>query len=79
MTLYQHWIGRVPSMKHIQTFGTPVTVKIQGDRPSKGHPHVYHGMFLWFTGTGKNIVYYDIQTGMVKVATHNFYDEFQYG
>ena len=79
MTQYQRWSGRIPSMKHIRTFGAPVIVKIPGDCPSKGHPHVYHGIFLRFPGTAKNIVHYDTQTGTVKVATHKSHDEFQYG
>ena len=76
MTPYKRWSGRVPNMKHIGTLGTPVTVKISDDSPSKGHPHIYHGIFLRFTGTAKNIVYYDVQTGTVKVATHKSHDEF---
>ena len=62
----------------MRTFRTPVTVKKPGRRPSKGHPRVYHGIFLRFTGTAKNIVYYDVDTGTIKVATHKLHDEFQY-
>ena len=60
------------------TFGTPVTVKKLDHRPSKGRPHVYHGIFLRYTGTAKNIVYYDVNTRTIKVATHKLHDEFQY-
>ena len=62
----------------MRTFRTPVTVKKPGRRPSKGHPRVYHGIFFQFTCTAKNIVYYDVDTGTIKVATHKLHDEFQY-
>ena len=77
-TPYEAWGGHKPDLKHMRTFETPVTVKKPGIRPSKGHPHVYHGIFLRFTGTAKNIVYYDVDTDTIKVATHKLRDEFQY-
>ena len=58
--------------------GTPATVKKPEHRPSKGHPHVYHGIFLRFTSTAKNIVYYDVDTGTIKVATHKLHNKSQY-
>ena len=69
-TPYEAWGDHKPDLKHMRTFGTPVTVKKPGNCPSKGHPHVYHGGVLRFTGTAKNIVYYDVDTGTIKVATH---------
>ena len=77
-TPYEAWGGNKPDLKHMRTFGTPVTVKKPGHRPSKGHPHVYHGIFLRFTEAANNIVYYDVDTGTIKVATHKLHDEFQY-
>ena len=63
----------------MRTFGTPpVTVKKPGIRPSKGHPHVYHGIFPRFPGTVKNIVYYKVDTRTIKVATHKLHEKFQY-
>ena len=75
-TPYEAWGGNKPDLKHMRTFGTLVTVKKSGCRPSKGRPHVYHGIFLHFTGTAKNIVYHDIDTGTIKVSTHKLHDEF---
>ena len=77
-TPFQAWTGHPPSIKHLRTFGTPVTVKEPGNRLNKLHPHAYHGLFLRFTGTAKNIVYYDMHSGRVKIATHKRHDEFHY-
>ena len=77
-TPYEAWGDHKPDLKHMQTFGTPGTVKKSDIRPLKGHPHVYHGIFLCFTRTAKYIVYYGVDTGTNKVATHKLHNEFQY-
>ena len=73
-TPYEAWGAHKSDLKHMGTFGTPVTVKKSGHLLSKGHPHVYHGIFLQFTGTSKDVVYYDVNTGTIKVATHKLHD-----
>ena len=52
-------------------------MKKLGQRPTYGHPRVYHGNFLRFTETAKNKVY-GVDTGTVKVAMHKLQYEFQY-
>jgi hypothetical protein len=73
------WTNIRPDLSHIRTFGSSVTVKKPGHRPTKGDPHCYHGIFLRFTATIKNLVYYDINTKRTKTATHKRMDEFHYG
>jgi hypothetical protein len=73
------WTGHKPEMGHIRTFGSSVTVKKPGRRPTKGDPHCYHGIFLRFTATTKNLVYYDINSKRTKTAAHKKMDEFHYG
>jgi hypothetical protein len=75
----ESWTGSKPEMSHIRTFGSSVTVKKPGGRRTKGDPHCYHGIFLRFTATTKNIVYYDINTKRTKTAAHKTMDEFHYG
>ena len=77
-TLYEAWGGQQSDLSHLCTFGTPVAVKKPGHHPSKAHPHVYHGIFLQFIETEKNIVYYDVNTDTIKVATHKMHNKFQY-
>jgi hypothetical protein len=78
-TPYEAWTSVRPEMSHIRTFGSSVTAKKPGRRPTKGDPHCYHGIFLRYTATNKNLVYYDINTKRTKTATHKRLDEFHYG
>jgi hypothetical protein len=75
----ESWTGSRPEMNHIRTFGSSVTVKKPGGRQTKGDPHCYHGIFLRYTATTKNLVYYDINTKRTKTAAHKTMDEFHYG
>jgi hypothetical protein len=78
-TPHEAWTGKVPDLRHIRTFGSSVTVKKPGHRPTKNDPHCYHGIFLRFSSTTKNIIYYDINSKRTKTATHKRLDEFHYG
>jgi hypothetical protein len=78
-TPYEAWTQIKPEMSHIGTFGSSVTAKKPGRRPTKGDPHCYHGIFLRYTATNKNLVYYDVNTKRTKTATHKRLDEFHYG
>jgi hypothetical protein len=73
------WTGTIPDISHIRTFGSSVTVRKPGRRPTKSDTHCYHGIFLRYTSTTKNIVYYDINSKRTKIATHKKLDEFHYG
>jgi hypothetical protein len=75
-TPQEAWTGAIPDLRHIRTFGSSVTVRNPGRRPTKGDPHCYHGVFLRFTSTTKNIVYYDINSKRTKIAAHKTLDEF---
>jgi hypothetical protein len=78
-TPFKAWTGTMPDLSHIRTFGSSVTVKKPGRRPTKGDPHCYHGVFLRYTATTKNLVYYDINSKRTKTAAHKTMDEFHYG
>ena len=77
-TPYEAWTGKQPSLKHIKTFGSPVIAKETGTRATKVDPNAFNGIFLRYTGTSRNIVYYDIHSGVTKTATHRAHDEYQY-
>eukprot|EP00536_Pseudo-nitzschia_multiseries_P011074 jgi/Psemu1/289476/fgenesh1_pg.360_\ len=77
-TPFQAWNGCKADLHRLHTFGTLVMVKRSGSFPSKAPPHVYHCIFLCFMSTTKNMAYYDINSGNVKVATHKTHNEFQY-
>jgi hypothetical protein len=78
-TSHEAWTGQIPDLKHIGTFGSSVTVQKPGRQPTKNDPHCYHGIFLCFTSTNKNIIYYDINSRRTKTANHKALDKFYYG
>ena len=71
----ESWGGHQPDLTHTQMFGTPVTVKKLGNHPFKTHPLIYHDIFLQYTRTDKNIVYYNITPSTIEVATHKTHNE----
>ena len=75
---YTVWTGKRASVKHLRAFGSHVTVRKSGNRPTKTDPHFYDGRFLRFGATERNIVYYDTKTKRDKVARHCAVDEFHY-
>ena len=76
-TPHEAWTGKKPSLKHIKTFGSPVTAKETGARATKIDPDAFNGMFLRHTGTSRNTVCCDVHSGQVKTATHRDHDEHQ--
>jgi hypothetical protein len=78
-TPFEAWNGIRPDLSHIRTFRSSVTVKKPGHRPTKGDPHCYHGIFLRYTATQKNLVYFDINSKRTKTAAHKIMDKFHYG
>ncbi len=53
-------------------------MKGSGDRNAKLDKHDFHGIFLGFTATDQNIIYLDLDTGIVKQSHHPTFDEAWY-
>ena len=79
MTPFQLYTGQIPLVDNLITFGSKITAKRPGTRPTTTHPWAYDGIFLGYGPTTDNIKYFDIHTGTDKVARHNSKDELQYG
>ena len=65
----------------MRVFGSLVTVKNPGDRPTKiddADVHTSSGIFLGFTGTDRNIIFEDCITKEIKTARHAVFDEAHY-
>ena len=77
--LYNIWTGKTASLNHIRVFGSHVTVRKTGNRPTKLDSHHYTARFLRFGASSKNIICYDEVTKREKVARHCTLDEFHYG
>lgn len=77
-TPYEMWHGVKPDLRHLRVFGSRVCVKKTGERPAKLDNHAFHGIFIGYTATDKNIRYIDLDSGLVKSCHHAVFDEAWY-
>ena len=77
-TPYEGWYGRKPDITHLKTFGSRVCVKRTGSRRCKLDRHDFTGIFLGYTATDQNIIYLDLDSGVVKSCHHAVFDEAWY-
>lgn len=78
MTPYEFWHGTKPDLSHLRVFGSRVMVKKTGKRDAKLDLHAFHGVFIGYTATDKNVRYIDINSGLVKSCHHAVFDEAWY-
>ena len=78
ITPYEGWYGRKPDVSHLKTFGSRVCVKRTGSRRCKLDRHDFTGIFLGYTATDQNIIYLDLDSGIVKTCHHAVFDEAWY-
>ena len=69
-TPYEGWHGRKPNVTHLKTFGLRVCVKRMGSQRCKLDHHDFTGIFLGYTATEQNIIYLDLDLGIVKSCHH---------
>ncbi len=67
-----------PDIGHLKLFGSRVCVKQSGKRRSKLDHHDFKGIFLGYTATDQNIIYLDLDSGIVKRSHHAQFDEAWY-
>ena len=79
MTPRQAYLGQIPALDSLITFGAKITAKKLWTRPTATNPWTYNGIFLGHQNTMHNIRYWDINSGVVKIAKHDSKDELQYG
>jgi hypothetical protein len=77
-TPYEAWHGRKPDVSNLKMFGARVCVKRTGSRRCKLDRHDFTGIFLGYTATDQNIVYLDLDSGIVKTCHHAVFDEAWY-
>lgn len=78
ITPYEGWYGRKPNLKYLRMFGSRVCVKKAGQRPAKLDKHHFTGIFLGYSATDQNIIYIDLNSGVVKNSHHATFDEAWY-
>jgi hypothetical protein len=77
-TPYKGWYGCKPDVTHLKTFGSQVCVKRTGSRCCKLDRHDFTGIFLGYTATDQNIIYLDLNSGIVKSCHHAVFNEAWY-
>jgi hypothetical protein len=65
-TPFEGLYGMKLDIGHLKLFGSRVCVKQSGKRQSKLDHHNFKGLFLGYTATDQNIVYLDLDSGIVK-------------
>jgi hypothetical protein len=77
-TPYEALTGTKPDMRHLRVFGSRVSVRRTGERRAKLDRHDFQGIFLGFTATDQNVIYFDLESARVKRSHHAFFDESWY-
>ena len=77
-TPFEGFYGAKPDIRHLKLFGSRVCVKRSGSRRSKLDRHDFKGIFLGYSATDHNIVYLDLDSGVVKRSHHAKFDEAWY-
>ena len=67
-----------PSLRHLKVFGSRVCVAKPGKRYAKLDRGDYRGIFLGYTATDANVIYLDLDTGVVKSSPSATFDEAWY-
>ena len=67
-----------PDLAHLKVFGSRVCVKCSRDRSGKLDRNDFTSIFLGFTATDHNILYLDLESGLVKPSHHAQFDEAWY-
>jgi hypothetical protein len=77
-TPYEAWYGRKPDVTHLKTFGYWICVKRTGSRQCKLDRHNFTGITLGYSATDQNIMYLNLDSGIVKSCHHAIFDEAWY-
>ena len=75
---FESFFGARPDISCLKLFGSQVCVKRTGSRRCKLDRHDFKGIFLGYTATDQNIIYLDLDSGVVKSSHHAEFDEAWY-
>jgi hypothetical protein len=77
-TPFEAYFGIRPDLTLLKLFGSQVCIKRLGSHRSKLDRHNFKGIFLGYMATDQNIVYLDLDSGVVKCSYHAQFDEAWY-
>ena len=73
---YEICTGLIPNLRYLRVFGCRVyAVPPRDHRPEKAVDDSRAGIFLGYARTSRNILYYDLESEVVKTAQHVVFDE----
>ena len=75
MSPYEKMTKTKPNLSHVRVFGTMVIVKDNNNQIGKLSDNCSIGIFLRFTGTDRNIVFYDTTTHQARQDRYVDFDE----
>ena len=78
VTPFKRYYGSKPDLSSLKVFGLQVCVKKSGDRLDKLDWNDFMGIFLGYTATDQNIIYLELETGIVKQSHHTQFDKAWY-
>lgn len=78
ITPYEGWWGEQPDLRHLRAFGARVCVRKTGSRAAKLDKHSFRGIFIGYSATDNNVLYLDLDSGIVKTSHHVVFDEAWY-
>jgi len=78
VTPFESFFGAQPDIIWLKLFGSRVCVKRTGSRRCKLDRHNFKGIFLGYTSMDQNIIYLDLDSGVVKSSHHAEFDKAWY-
>ncbi len=76
--LYDGFSSYLPDLSSLKVFGLWVCVKKSSNRCGKLDWNDFTGIFLGYIATDQNIIYLDLETGIVKWSRHTQFDKAWY-
>jgi hypothetical protein len=77
-TPFEYYYKLKPDLQYLKTFRSRVCVQWTGDQFAKLDRHDFSSIFLGYTSTDQNIIYLDLDSGLVKRSHYATFDEAWY-
>jgi hypothetical protein len=77
-TPFEGYFGEKPDISSLKLFGSRVCVRRTGARRAKLDHHNFTGIFLGYSALDQNILYLDLESGLVKLSHRARFDKAWY-
>jgi hypothetical protein len=69
-TPFKGYFGEKPDISYLKLFGSRVCVRRTGAQRAKLDHHDFTGIFLGYLASDQNILYFNLESGLVKLSHH---------